>query len=378
MPDTKLQNVLHDLFRKENPLREFATFSDPSFDLSLTSLRSKIVLFTVFLGIFVCPIFAGFYYWLGDDTNALLCVSGCVLAIIILGLVWKTRRYRLARELLLMGSFAIIVALCIRLGGAASPVIMWLAICPTVAIMTEGYKSSLVWTSITIVTVIGLYVLTELQISFPVSPITDLTLLNTVSSASLLLVFFLALAGYERVNLKLMRQLDESYRHIQRLATIDELTGAINRRELLRRLETEISRAKRTNIPFSLCILDIDHFKNINDAYGHPAGDTVLIELCRFIESEIRDVDIFGRYGGEEFLLLLPSADLRLAEAMAERLRKKIASRKHGHLEKQRITVSIGLTEYKPDERAFTVIARADQALYRAKEAGRNRIQVVG
>ena len=137
------------------------------------------------------------------------------------------------------------------------------------------------------------------------------------------------------------------------------------------RLNEEILKAKRYNTPLSIIYFDIDHFKQINDTYGHKKGDFILKEVSKIILQNIRKTDIFGRWGGEEFIIILPFTDLENALILAEKLRKKIEEHDFDGIN---ITISFGVTELKIDDNADTLINRADEALYKAKNKGRNRV----
>jgi len=170
-------------------------------------------------------------------------------------------------------------------------------------------------------------------------------------------------------------KLKEAYRRIEELAELDELTGAYNRRCVMRMLEEEIARARRLNAPCSVALIDLDWFKRINDAYGHPTGDDVLRTFAITVFANIRTVDRFGRYGGEEFLLVLPDTTTEQAANMLDRLRKIIADLDWSALSAQlRVTISAGIATLRPDETSDTLLARADHALYAAKAKGRNCI----
>lgn len=166
---------------------------------------------------------------------------------------------------------------------------------------------------------------------------------------------------------------------LRRLATYDALTGAANRRHFLDRAGVEIDRSRRYRYPLALLALDLDRFKSINDTHGHGVGDAVLKQVSRRILSMLRDSDVFGRIGGEEFSLLLPNTDLEGAAVLAERLRSAIESMdvvagpQHVPL-----SVSIGVADGLGgfDENVSEGLARADMALYRAKRLGRNRIEI--
>ena len=160
------------------------------------------------------------------------------------------------------------------------------------------------------------------------------------------------------------------------LATVDGLTGILNRRALMDAARREISRCARSGEPLGVAMLDLDHFKRINDRYGHPVGDHVLRAFADTLRGVVRPHDILGRYGGEEFVLVMPAAGLDAAVAVAERCRQAIEAL---NLELDgnsiRFTVSAGVAVYKADgEDIKTLIAAADAALYRAKAGGRNRV----
>jgi diguanylate cyclase (GGDEF)-like protein len=163
---------------------------------------------------------------------------------------------------------------------------------------------------------------------------------------------------------------------LERLATTDHLTALLNRRAFLEATEREIRRAHRYGQSLSLLMLDIDHFKRINDRYGHPAGDEVLRRVAAAFRAQLRDEDLTGRLGGEEFAVTLVQAPLRAAQVVAERLRQAIDRLDIEH-EGRRIavTVSIGVAEYGAGTGGLAqLVSRADEQLYKAKEGGRNRV----
>ena len=163
------------------------------------------------------------------------------------------------------------------------------------------------------------------------------------------------------------------------LATFDSLTGLYNRRAILGKLHELINLANRYKEDFSLSMLDIDHFKRVNDRYGHLTGDEVLEKIAALTSRNIRDTDIVGRYGGEELIIILPKTNLSSAWVVAERLRTIIekTEMKDSAGNVFAITVSQGLAGWERDEDATSLISRADEALYKAKEKGRNRVQIL-
>ena len=171
------------------------------------------------------------------------------------------------------------------------------------------------------------------------------------------------------------QKLREAYKRIEELAELDELTGSFNRRCIMRMLEDEIIRAHRTNTPCSIALIDLDWFKRINDAYGHPTGDEVLRTFAITVFANIRNIDRFGRYGGEEFLLVLPDTSNDVAARILDRLRTIIADLDWSAFSQgMRVTVSAGVATLRPDETPESFLPRADHALYEAKARGRNRI----
>jgi diguanylate cyclase (GGDEF)-like protein len=160
----------------------------------------------------------------------------------------------------------------------------------------------------------------------------------------------------------------------RREAAQDALTGLASRRVAARRLEAEFARAQRSGVPLSVLMLDLDHFKRINDRHGHAEGDRVLVRFAARLRDELRGVDLAARYGGEEFLAILPGADAAQAVRAAERIRARTASGDEDDpLAPPAVTVSIGIATWRPDDTPEGLVARADAALYRAKDGGRDR-----
>jgi diguanylate cyclase (GGDEF)-like protein len=156
------------------------------------------------------------------------------------------------------------------------------------------------------------------------------------------------------------------------MAVTDSLTGLFVRRYFMVKLQEEIHRADRYGKPLSVVMADLDRFKKINDTYGHDAGDRALKTISQFFQKNIRDVDAIGRYGGEEFVMLIPDADKEAAFCLAERLRKELAKVKLEDLPP--ITISLGIATYPSDGTDIEeLIKKADAAMYEAKQKGRNK-----
>lgn len=164
---------------------------------------------------------------------------------------------------------------------------------------------------------------------------------------------------------------------LYRMATLDRMTGLFIHHYFQERLIEEIKRSERTGTPLTLLMADLDHFKIINDTYGHPQGDIILKGTASIIHQNTRVFDIASRYGGEEFAIILPETDINAADIIAERLRKKIEDAVYKNDKSEiKATISIGLAQYdsKIDKKGLDLIKRADFFLYKAKSEGRNRV----
>jgi len=162
---------------------------------------------------------------------------------------------------------------------------------------------------------------------------------------------------------------------IYRMTIMDGLTGIHNKRYLVEQLDRELSRATRHGRPLTLVICDIDHFKRVNDDFGHLAGDHVLKEVAQLAKSRLRPDDVIARYGGEEFAVILPETDLTGGVRIAEELRKMIATETFVFEDEDiDVTISCGVSQLDPKWRSYDFVGAADERLYEAKRAGRNRV----
>ena len=230
--------------------------------------------------------------------------------------------------------------------------------------------------------------LSDLLEGIGINPTAELLRLPLLFEQNLLGILWVWGEGVTRADLPVMsifaKQIGISlerarlFREVQELALTDPLTGLSNRRSLFELGRIEFARAHRMNRPFCCMMLDIDHFKQVNDNYGHQTGDLVLLEIANCCKSSVREVDLVGRYGGEELVILMPETNLKTALQVAERLRRSIAE---NPLEisgrKLSLTVSIGVAQKDDNTLELeTLLARADQAMYIAKHKGRNRVSV--
>jgi diguanylate cyclase (GGDEF)-like protein len=244
------------------------------------------------------------------------------------------------------------------------------------ALRSTPRQTSIAWT-LTALGLAALFLMTDKPVSIPHGTYLERLTTMTVFILTIGRCTFLGMFS-SSVRQSLYQsgvELKEAYKRIEELAELDELTGSYNRRYIMRMLDDEIARAHRGNTPCSVALIDLDWFKRINDAFGHPTGDEVLRTFAITVFANIRSIDRFGRYGGEEFLLLLPDTPDNVAGRMLDRLRAIIADLDWSAFSPgMRVTISAGVAMLRPDETPDSFLARVDSALYAAKAQGRNRI----
>jgi len=205
----------------------------------------------------------------------------------------------------------------------------------------------------------------------------DNTFIGYISSATDISIQKQSEQTLSQINEKLEGEVRQRTQEIEALLRTDHLTQVGNRRFIMERLDEELKRCDRYGNSLSLLFVDIDYFKNINDTYGHDIGDQVLRKIASELQEEARDIDALGRFGGEEFLVILPETSLQGATFIAERMRARIKATKFEGMDKSlSISISVGVAERSADEAAEDLIKRADEALYQAKSEGRNRVQM--
>ena len=244
------------------------------------------------------------------------------------------------------------------------------------ALRMTSRQAIIAWT-LTTLGLAPIFLLTDLQIGMPVALYTErvaamLGFVITIGQCA-----FVGLYGSSMRKILYKRgvELKAANKRIEELAELDELTGSFNRRCIMRMLDDEIARASRLKTPCAIALIDLDWFKRVNDHYGHPTGDEVLRTFAIAVFANIRHIDRFGRYGGEEFLLVLPDTPDDEAVRTLNRLRAIIADLDWSAFSPgMQVTISAGVATLKPDETPETFLARADSALYIAKARGRNRI----
>jgi diguanylate cyclase len=264
------------------------------------------------------------------------------------------------------------------MGGVARGAMMF----PMMVFLTFG-ALSLTWRRMAALTVFALAALSLTMLGlhrlYPgtLDPMTDLAnfLIACVAMPASTGVAALMNSLHRRLRSQ-REQLEVALERIQHLAARDLLTGLPNRRHAQEMLDLEARRSQRSGVPFAVALIDLDHFKRINDVHGHPAGDEVLRQFAEEFQRSVRANDIAARWGGEEFILLMPDTDETGACLVVERLRHRTeALRVRAGSAEVHFTLSAGVTQHVPRESTADTVARADLALYRAKQGGRNRTE---
>jgi diguanylate cyclase (GGDEF)-like protein len=336
--------------------------------------RAQNVINAVVMAALSGPFYALAYYELGFTTAALEILLCCLFMFTAPFLLRATGSTAVAREVFLCAVFFNFTWLTYYLGGADAPTAGWLITAPVVAMFLGGIGTALFWLAMSCAAVLTIHAVSAAGVAPPVHPVQDMEMLHLLCDLGLYVVVVVFVLLFELTKTQGFIKLEQALKIINELAIRDELTGSHNRRHLIRLIENEKERTARLGSLFCLCLLDIDHFKRINDTYGHLAGDAVLREFAATVQRQIRDSDSFGRYGGEEFLLMLPETSAEEAMALAERVRANIAGLGFPELPDLAVTVSIGIAEFRTGEPISQTVARADEALYQAKASGRNRV----
>jgi diguanylate cyclase (GGDEF)-like protein len=244
------------------------------------------------------------------------------------------------------------------------------------ALRMTSWQATVAWT-LTSAGLVPLFLLTNTSIGMPFATPVERFAAMLCYALTIGQCAFVGLYGSSLRKMLYSRnfELREAYKRIEELAELDDLTGSFNRRCIMRMLDDRVTHAQRNKLPCSIALIDLDWFKRINDVYGHPTGDEVLRTFAITVFANIRNIDRFGRYGGEEFLLILPDTHGERASRILDRLRTIIADLDWSAFSPGlRVTISAGIATLRPDETPDSFLARADSALYTAKARGRDRI----
>jgi diguanylate cyclase (GGDEF)-like protein len=337
--------------------------------------RAQNIINAVVMAALSGPFYSVAYYLLGFEAAALEVLFCCIVMFIAPFVLKATGSIKLAREIFLCAVFFNFAWLTYHLGGLSAPTASWLITAPVAAMFLGGVGTAVFWLAMSCALVSTIYVLPAYGVTLPGHPVVNMELLYLLCYIGLFIVIVVFVLLFELTKTQGFIKLEQALKIINELAIRDDLTGSHNRRHLIKLIEQEKDRPSRLGSSFCLCLMDIDFFKRINDRYGHSAGDHVLKAFAETAQKYIRTTDSFGRYGGEEFLLMLPETSLDEAAALAERVRIGIEQLDFLDINEEiAVTVSIGISEFRPGESISQTVARADQALYRAKSGGRNRV----
>lgn len=334
----------------------------------VTTLINVSLLAALFVPVFVLE-YAIVHMWR-------LVVPLLIAGVIMVGvpLIYRlSRSLSMAREAFIVALFSFKLWECVVFGDVVSPGAVWFITMPLLAIMLGSILSAIAWLVITNSALILAHLMLGNAVVFPIPGIENPHFLYVFShiGASIAITVFLLMVDHARR--RAFQRLKIANKTINDLAIRDALTGVYNRRHIV----SEINRAEEDAGNFTICLLDLDHFKRIDDTYGHAAGDLTLQKVAETIQNNIRHDDSFGRYGGEEFLLLLRDLELADSKLFLDRIRQRIEALEISGLEQHScVTVSGGIAQYRAGESSAQTIHRADEALYAAKAAGRNRIML--
>jgi diguanylate cyclase (GGDEF)-like protein len=320
-------------------------------------------------------------YWLIDFPRIAILINIVSLIIDLFGLILLTHfeMHRLAAHLFTFATYFSLLGTSLHTGGIDSSSMVWVAFLPIAATIMAGTKDGLVWGGISITTLVGTY-LGQRVFGFDVTLMPSTSLDRMVDLVAVTLVSGTAIWLNEKAKARAMNRLEGAQALLNHLAMVDPLTNVFNRRYFYDRARIELEIACLQKSRTSILLLDIDHFKRINDSYGHNVGDQILTGLVALCQQNLREMDTLARLGGEEFVILLPETDLGEARQIAERLRRTL---EHTPILTDvgplHVTISIGVMSHPISVAGLPVhqlVQQADQAMYMAKRAGRNRVVV--
>ena len=287
-------------------------------------------------------------------------------------LIKKYNSYKPIAHLITFSIYISLLGTTLFSGGISASSLIWLSFIPVVTTIMAGRKAGIYWGIVSIGSAIGFYAMKEVAgLDFSLIPATNFDRLIDIAAATLATIAAIWLN--ETAKSQALGQLENTRARLDHLAAIDSLTNTYNRRYFMEHARHEIVQSPQA----ALLLFDIDHFKEINDEYGHDIGDQVLQGLCKVCKNNLRENDLFARFGGEEFIILLPATNLEKAQQLAERLREIVSKTpimtRQGKIS---ITISIGISTFTLHNRVSieSLLVQADKAMYLAKQAGRNRV----
>jgi diguanylate cyclase (GGDEF)-like protein len=360
-------------------LRRWANLGARPDDNEQVRLR-KAVLTIVATAIAVLAVFwGGLYVASGYPVSGAIPLGYAVISFISIGYYFATKSFTFFRFSQLLLILLLPFALMWSLGGFAngSVVMIWGFFAPLAALFLSDQRSALRWllAFLALVLLSGLIQAKLAQWARPMPEAVN-TLYFMLNMGLGTLLIYVVLYYFVQDRQDAYRKLRENEEKIRELMLTDPLTGIPNRRYLDQRLKDELNRRVRTTESLGFIMMDIDHFKTINDSFGHTVGDNVLKHFAELLSDCRRDSDFMARYGGEEFVLLLPATDKEGAMAAAHRVKDRISAEWIPAIN-ENITASFGVTVALPNDTPETLIARADEAMYTSKREGRDRITFI-
>jgi diguanylate cyclase (GGDEF)-like protein len=329
------------------------------------------------LSVLLIPAFVLQYAFLGSTDLAIaLTLAAAIMAPI--PLVYKaTGKLWIARELFILPLLGFKVWETVLFGGVVSPGTMWFIIPSIIAILLGSVRAAVIWVFVSIASIVCLHLVLTNNVVFLGDAVAHPHFMYVFNLVGLTLALAAFVLMVETSRKTAFLELEKANRTIREIAMRDPLTGIYNRRHVWAEIHREEALASKGFSVFCVCLIDLDKFKSINDTFGHPAGDDVLKAVATTIQSEVRHGDCFGRYGGEEFLLLLKDTRLEGARQFSERIRQRVEALSLLKIPAlSGITISVGIAEYRQDEKVSKTLDRADKALYVAKSGGRNQVRM--
>jgi diguanylate cyclase (GGDEF)-like protein len=318
-------------------------------------------------------------YWALDHPRLIVLVNLVALFIDAVGL-WLVSTFQIHKpsaHLITFGTYFSLLGTTLLTGGIDSSSIVWVVFIPIAATIMAGTNDGIIWGAISIGSILSLYLLNRgLGIDLTLVPSKSMD--RMIDLAAVTLVIGIAVSLNERTKAQALKHLEDARAKLNHLAHVDPLTDVFNRRYFFDRAENTLELAARHDSHTSILLLDIDHFKQVNDSYGHNIGDQILVGLVAICQKNLRETDTLARLGGEEFVILLPNTAQTEARHIAERLRLMVQNTSvptdSGPLY---VTISIGVMSQPtsdPMPPVQKLVQGADQAMYLAKRTGRNRV----
>jgi diguanylate cyclase (GGDEF)-like protein len=365
----KFKNLFSTLQKKHDavlawfiPKEESATSEKTTYYINL--------FYVWFLSLFCIPFYLVRFSLLGMTSIAIGLVFEGLLMMGSPLIYKKTGNLTLTRELFIFSLYALNLSQLIYFKGLVSSA-LWFGALPVIAVLLGGIGSAIVWSIIDCITILSIHLTFGNNIWVIEKMYPFWYEIHFESHLGLIFALTLFIVLGELSRRSAFRKLKKAHEQINELAIRDALTGIYNRRFIWDEMSSAERRANQGEDIFSVCLMDLDKFKSINDTYGHPMGDTVLKTVAAHIQSQIRSGDICARYGGEEFLCLLKNTNKDNAYLFADRLRQTVSELVIDGL---KVSISVGVTQYEVGEEFSKTLARADTGLYEAKANGRNRV----